>query len=375
MAEITEIRPVSSKKELKKFINFQFQLYKNNPFWCPPLKFDELNTLTPEKNPAFDFCEARYWIAFREGKPVGRIAGIINHNANKRWNEKLVRFGWIDFIDDFSVSSALIEEVKKWGKEKGMQGIHGPLGFTDMDPEGMLYEGFDQVSALSAIYNFPYYPVHLEKLGFGKAVDWVQYSIPVPEAIPDKVERTARLVAGKYNVRVFKPKRRKDLLPYARKMFEMQNIAFNELYGYATLTERQMDLYTTQYFGFIKKEFVSFVLDSKNDVIAYGISLPDLSSALQKCNGNLFPFGFIHLIRKMRKNKAVHMYLIGVRPDYHGKGVLAMIFEDLHHSYLKEGIERTTTHPQLEENIKALSIWKNYEGGINIRRRCWIKYF
>ncbi len=376
VAEIAvEIRQVSTKQELKKFIDFPFLLYKDNAYWCPPLKFDEYNTLNRKKNPAFEYCEAGYWMAFHGNRPVGRIAGIINHHANQRWNEKLVRFGWIDFIDDPAVTSALIREVENWGKMQGMTGIQGPLGFTDMDAEGMLIEGFGQISAMAAIYNYPYYPEYFEKAGFRKAVDWVQYSIPVPDMIPPKVERMAKIVAQKHNLRILISEKRKDLLPYARKMFEMQNIAFNELYGFAALTERQMDLYTNQYFGFIRKEFVSFVIDEKDEVIAFGISLPDISGALRKCNGTLFPFGFFHLMRGMKKNDAIHMYLLGVRPDYHGKGVLAMIFEDLHKAYLENGIKITTTHPQLEENIRALSIWKNYEGRVNIRRRCWIKSF
>jgi hypothetical protein len=371
----TEIRKVTTRNELRKFIRFQLDLYKENPYWCPPLVFDEMNTLRREKNPAFDYCEAGYWMAYQDGKPVGRIAGIINRKANQRWNENLVRFGWIDFIDDPEVSAKLIETVADWGKEKGMIGIHGPLGFTDMDPEGMMTEGFEEISSLAAIYNYPYYPEHMIRMGFGKGADWVQFDIPVPREIPEKVSRSARIVRQKYNLRVLEVKKPKDFLPYTRKLFTMLNEAFDDLYGYAAITEKQMDMYTKQYFGFIRPEFVSIVLDDKEDVIAFGITIPDLTKALQKCNGRLFPFGFIHLLRALKRNTEIHMYLIGVRPDYQGRGALALIYHELHKSYLKHGITRTTTHPQLEDNLKAISIWKNYDSRIYVRRRCWVKYF
>jgi GNAT superfamily N-acetyltransferase len=367
------IREVSSHKELKKFIDFPFLLYKGNKFWVPPLKFDELNTLRHDKNPAFDYCEASYWMAYKDNIPVGRIAGIINKKEEERWNTKLVRFGWIDFIDDPEVSLRLTETVSEWGRSKGMTSIHGPLGFTDMDPEGMLIEGFDQISSMSAIYNFPYYNEHMERLGFRKATDWVQYEIRVPTDIPEKIERMTRIVMQKYNLRLLHPRKAKEIRPYAAKMFTMYNKAFHDLYGFTALTKKQMDAYTSQYFGFIRAEFVSLVLDAKDDVVGFGITMPCLSLALQKANGHLFPFGFLHLLRAMKKNDTIHMYLIGVHPDYQGKGVLALVFHELNKAYIKAGIKITRTHPQLEENLRALSIWKNYDNRINIRRRCWIK--
>ncbi len=372
MDEISIIR-VTSKKDLKKFIEFPFQLFKGNEFWVPPLKFDELNTLRKDKNPAFDHCEAEYWMAFRGDIVVGRIAGIINHHEIARWKVNLVRFGWIDFEDDPEISRILIETVYDWGSSKGMAGIHGPLGFTDMDPEGMLIEGFDQVSSLSAIYNFPYYNDHLQRLGFRKATDWVQLEIKVPDKIPEKVERMTRIVLQKYDLHLLKARKPKELRPYAEKMFTMYNEAFVGLYGFTTLTAKQIDCYTRQYFGFIRPEFVSMVLDSKDEVVGFGITMPSLSKALQKAKGSLFPFGFFHLLRAMRKNDTIHMYLVGVRSDYQGKGILALVYQELTKAYIDAGIKLTRTHPQLEENFKALSIWKNYDGRVNIRRRCWIR--
>jgi len=370
-----EIKRVITRKELKKFIAFPYKLYKNNKYWCPPLRFDELNNLRKDKNVAFDFCEAEYWLAYRGDEIVGRVAGIIQHKSNERWNEKLVRFGWIDFIDDLAVSGKLIKTVENWGKEKGMDGIHGPLGFSDMDNEGMLIKGFEEVATLASIYNYPYYPEHMEKLGFGKAADWVQWEFEVGGAIPEKVERLSQLLLEKYNLRVLKAKKAKELKPYAKKMFSMLNAAFDELYGFTALTEKQMDSYTKQYFGFIQPQFVSFVLNQNDDIVGFGISMPSLTKALQKCKGKLFPFGFIYILRAMKKVDTIDMYMNGVRPDYHGKGVNAIYFNELHKEYIKANITKAVTNPQLEDNAKALTIWKNFNGRQHLTRRCWIKHF
>ncbi len=370
-----EVKKVSTKKELKKFIAFQNQLYKGNKFWCPPMRLDELNTLSRDKNPAFDFCEAEYWLAFRGKTMVGRIAGIINHKANERWNEKLVRFGWIDFVDDPEVSRVLIETVMEWGQSKGMQGIQGPLGFSDMDNEGMLIKGYDELATLASIYNYPYYVDHMEKLGFTKAADWVQYEFEIPPVIPEKVDRLSLLVQEKYKLRLIKAKKAKELLPYAPKMFKTLNLAFNELYGYTELTRKQVDMYVKAYFGFVRPEFISFVIDEQDEVVGFGISLPSLTKALQKCNGKLFPFGFLYLMMAMKKNDTIDMYLNGVRPDYQSKGVNALYYNEMHRAYIKYGIKKAITNPQLEDNAKALTIWKNFKGRQHLTRRCWIKHF
>ncbi|MEI7981100.1 MAG: hypothetical protein WCI71_05575 [Bacteroidota bacterium] len=370
-----EIRKVVSRSDLKKFVGFPFLLYKGNKFWCPPLKFDEFNTLREDKNPAFEYCEAAYFIAYCNNRPVGRIAGIINLKEVERWQVKLVRFGWFDFIDDLRISGQLLEAVRAWGHSRGMTGMHGPLGFTDMDPEGMMMEGFDELSSLSAIYNFPYYPEHMVNLGFKKATDWVQFKIRVPDHIPEKVERMARMVLSKYDLRLLSPRKANDILPYAGKLFTMYNEAFRDLYGFTALTSKQIDTYTKQYFGFIRAEFVSIIVDGKDDVIGFGITMPSLAKALQKANGSLFPFGFYHLLHALRKNDMVHMYLVGIRPDYQGKGILALVYNELTRAYMNAGLKLAITHPQLEENLKAVSIWKNYDGKVHIRRRCWIKEF
>jgi len=365
---------IQSVSGLKRFIDFQFRLYKGNPYWCPPLRMDELKTLRKDKNPAFEFCEAEYWMAWRGKTPVGRIAGILSHKANERWNERLVRFGWIDFIDDPEVSGLLIQTVSDWGKSKGMTGIHGPLGFSDMDNEGMLIDGFDQLAIMTSIYNHPYYRAHMEQMGFVKAADWVQYEFDIPP-IPEKFEKTKELVEQRYNVKVVRAKKSRELLPYARKMFRMLNDAYRDLYGFVALTEKQMDAYTKQYFGFIRPEFVSFIVDRKDDIVGFGISLPNLTYALQKSNGRLFPLGWWHLMKAIRKNEIIDMYLLGVHPDYHGKGVAALFFYEMHKAYLDFGIRKAISSPQLDDNVKALSIWKNFPGRKNVLRRVWIRHF
>ncbi len=370
-----ELKKVATKKDLKRFIAFQNQLYKGNKFWCPPMRMDEMNTLSRDKNPAFDFCEAEFWIAYRGKVMVGRIAGIINHKANERWNERMVRFGWIDFIDDSEVSQLLLDTVQEWGRSKGMNGIHGPLGFSDMDNEGMLIKGFEELATLASIYNYPYYVGHMEKMGFEKAADWVQYEFEIPPAIPEKVDRLALLVQEKYKLRLLKARKAKELLPYAPKMFRTLNAAFSELYGYTALTQKQVDMYIKAYFGFVRPEFISFVIDEHDEVVGFGVSLPSLTRALQKCDGKLFPFGFLYLLRAMKKSDTIDMYLNGVRPDYHAKGVNALYYNEMHRAYIKHGIKKAVTNPQLEDNAKALTIWKNFNGRQHLTRRCWIKHF
>jgi hypothetical protein len=368
------VKKVETKGDLRKFLDFQLELYKDNQYWCPPLRMDELDTLSRDKNPAFEFCEASYWIVLKNNKTVGRIAGIINHKANTRWNEKLARFGWIDFIDDKSVSGLLIKIVMDWGKSKGMTGLHGPLGFSDMDNEGMLIKGFEEEATLSSIYNYPYYVDHMIHHGFEKAVDWVQYEFEIPPEIPDKVERLTQLVQEKYGLRVLKVKKAKELLPYAPKMFNTLNLAFNELYGYTELTQKQIDKYIKAYFSFVRPEFISFVIDKNDDVVGFGISLPSLTKALRKCNGKLFPFGFIHILRAIKNSDTIDMYLNGVHPDYHSKGVNALYYNEMHKAYIKYKVKKAVTNPQLEENAKALTIWKNFNGRQHLTRRCWVKH-
>jgi hypothetical protein len=368
------IKPVESRSDFNRFIAFPYKLYKGNKYWCPPMRMDERNTLSPKKNPAFDFCEAQYFLAFKGNEVVGRIAAIINRTANERWNEKLVRFGWIDFIDDREVSRKLVDAAADWGKARGMTGIHGPLGFSDMDNEGMLIKGFDELATLASIYNYPYYVDHMAEMGFEKAADWIQYEFKVPP-IPEKVSRAADLIAKKYNLKILKARKAKDFIPYAPKMWATLNIAFNNLYGYTQLTKKQTDLYTKQYFPFIQPDYVGMVLDEKDDVVGFGVCLPSLTKALQKCNGRLFPIGWYYILKALKSNEIIDMYINGVRPDYMSKGIAAIYYNEIHKGFLKNNVQYVVTNPQLEDN-RAVIIWKNYETARqHLTRRCWIKHF
>ena len=369
------VKPVESRSDLGRFIRFPYSLYKGNKYWCPPMRMDERNSLSPKKNPAFDFCEAQYFLAYNGKELVGRVAAIINIASNTRWNEKLVRFGWIDFTDDPEVSKALIDAVTDWGKSKGMTGIHGPLGFSDMDNEGMLIEGFEELATMASIYNYRYYIDHMVKLGFERAADWVQMQVKMLP-IPEKIERTAELVARKYNLRVLKAKKSKDFLPYAEKMWNTLNEAFDSLYGYTRLTKKQTALYTKQYFPFINPDYVCMVLDEKDDVVGFGICLPSLTKALQKCNGKLFPLGWYYILKALKSNEIIDMYLNGVKPEYLNKGVVSVYYNEIHKGFLKNKVQYVVTNPQLEDNKSALLMWKNFDTARPyLKRRCWIKHF
>jgi GNAT superfamily N-acetyltransferase len=366
-----EIRQVQTKTDLKAFVDFPFQLFKGNLYWVPPIKSDEIKTLQNDINPVFEFCEAEYWIAYKDGKITGRIAGIINNHEVVRWNKRVARFGWFDFIDDPEVSGRLIETVINWAEEKGMTSLQGPMGFCNMDSEGMLMEGFDEMSSLSAIYNYPYYVSHMERLGFSKAADLVQYEISIPKEIPDKVERLTKLVLAKYGLHMLKPKSVAELRPYIEKMFLLYNNSFHDLYGFTALSEKQIEYYAKKYLRLIRPDLISLVIDNEDDVVGFGVCMPNLSRALQRTHGKLYPFGFLHLLKAIRQNDQVQLYLIGVRPDYQGKGLLALIYQELQNTFVKNGFTVARTQPQLEDNLKAVSIWKNYENRIYIRRRVW----
>jgi GNAT superfamily N-acetyltransferase len=368
-----EVKPIHTLHDLKRFVGFPFELYKGNAFWVPPVKADEIRTLRKDVNPVFEYCEAEFWMVYNENKPVGRIAGIINHHEVERLNKRVARFGWIDFIDDTEVSRLLIATVMNWSKARGMLALQGPMGFCNMDSEGMLIEGFSEVSSLSAIYNYPYYVDHMQRLGFGKGADLVQYEIGIPDVIPEKVERLTKLVLEKYGLHTLKPKTVAELRPYIAKMFHLYNTAFHDLYGFTSLTDKQIEYYTKKYLRLIRPDLISLVIDKEDDVVGFGVCMPNLSRALQKTHGTLYPFGFLHLIKAIRQNDQVQLYLIGVRPDYQGKGLLAMVYQELHTIFVKKGFKLARTQPQLEDNLKAVTIWKNYDNRIYIRRRVWIK--
>jgi len=370
------IHEVVSRKELKQFVKFPFKLYANNEYWVPPLIGDEIKTLRKDVNPAFDYCEAKYWLAYDENdEVVGRIAGIINRRSIDKWQQPLMRIGWVDFVDDMSVSGALFNVAEQWAKDHGLEGTHGPLGFTDMDNEGLLVEGFDKLPTIANIYNHPYYVDHFEKHGYSKVEDWLQYLFNASQPIPDKIQRINTLIMEKYNLRVLKFASAREILPRAKEIFDVLNASFVNLYGFVALTDKEIDYYVKLYFSFIKPEYVCVIADATDKIIGFGISMPSLSKAMQKAKGRLLPFGFIHLLNALRKNDAVDLYLNGVLPEWQNKGVHSLYYSEMNKTYIRNNIKIAISNPQLETNVNAISIWKNYEKELYIRRRCYRKMF
>lgn len=371
------IKKVTTKRELKRFIRFNYELYKGNPYSVPDLYDDMLNTFNRRKNAAFEFCEAEYFLAYKDGQLVGRVAAIINNRANQTWGKKEVRFGWIDFTDDAEVSEALIRTVEQWGKERGMTHIVGPLGFTDMDAEGMLVEGFDQLGTMATIYNYPYYPQHIERLGFTKDADWVEYKIYIPDAIPDKHKRISDLIQRKYNLKIKKyTSSRKIARDYGQAIFELINEAYTPLYGYSALTQRQIDQYVKMYLPILDLRMVTLITDQDDQLVAVGISMPSLSEALQKSHGRLLPFGWYYLLKALffkRRAKMLDLLLVAVKPEYQNKGVNALLFSDLIPVYQQLGFEYAESNPELELNGKVQAQWEYFRTEQHKRRRTFIK--
>ena len=367
----------TTNSELEKFVDFGINLYKGNPYYVPALVMDEIGTLSPKKNPAFDFCESAYFMAYDEatGKPVGRIAGIINNVTNKKYNERHVRFGFVDFIDDKEVSKALIGAVENWGKSKGMDTIVGPLGFTDMDPEGMLIEGFDQVGTMATIYNYPYYPQHLEALGFEQEIDWMEFKIMIPNSIPEKMARFADIVRKKYKLSTPKYTSAKNLIAdYGEAIFTLINEAYDPLYGYSPLTQKQIDHYIKMYVPILRLENVCLITEESGELIGVGITLPSMSKALQKSGGRLFPFGWWHMLKALRgKNEIVDLMLVAVKPEYQSKGVNALLFTELIPAFNVNGYVYAESNPELELNQKVQSQWQYFDTTQHKRRRAFKK--
>ena len=375
-----QIKRVETKKDLKDFIEFHYDLYEGNQYDAPNLYSDELDTLSRDKNAAFDFCEAEYYLALKEGKVVGRVAAIINNRANEKWEKKDVRFGWIDFIDDIEVTSALLKAVEDYGKEKGMTSIVGPLGFTDMDPEGMLTWGFDQLGTMATIYNYDYYPQHMEKLGgWEKDNDYVEYRLDVPETAPEKYTKIAEMVEKRYNLHARKLTK-KEIFEggYGKKLFDLINVTYAHLYGFSELTDRQIDQYVKMYFPLADLDLITVIEDGNKDnqLVGLAITIPSLTRALQKCRrGRLFPFGWWHLLRaiKFHKTEVVDLLLIGVLPEYRSKGANALVFADLIPRYVKYGFKWGETHVEMETNESVQSQWGPLDPIMHKKRRCYRK--
>ena len=370
--EIRVIQPTPA--QLKQFVHFGIDLYKGNEYYVPALVIDEIDTLNPAKNPAFDFCESRYFMAFRDGKPVGRIAAIINRQVNERSGKKTVRFGFVDFIDDDEVVDALFDAVKDWGRQKGLDTIVGPLGFTDMDNEGMLTDGFDQLGTMATIYNYPYYNTQMKRMGFEVDASWVEFKVMMPEGIPDKHQRICDIVRRKYGVRNVHFKSKKKLVAkYGRALFELINKTYDQLYGYSPLTPKQIDHYIKMYVPIVRLENLSVIVDSDDRLVGLGLAMPSLSKALIKSRGRLFPTGWYHLLKALKaQNDIVDLLLVAVEPEYQSKGVNSLLFTDLIPSFIKQGYKCAETNPELETNQRVQSQWQYFDTTLH-KRRCSYK--
>lgn len=371
------VKKVGTKREMDDFVKFAGQLYAGCPYYVPDLEMDVRETFDPGKNAGLEFSDIQPFIAYDEkGKTVGRIAGIINHRANEKWHTKNVRFGFIEFIDDPEVSAALLKTVEQWGKERGMNCIQGPMGIFDFDKEGMLIEDFDKLGSMITIYNYPYYPRHMEALGYKKEVDWVQVSIEIPREVPPKYVRVAKLSKEMFGLHVKKlTNANVSAHGYGKKVFDLLNTAYGPLFGYTELSDKQVDMYVQRYFPLIDKQMLPVIENEKGEVVGVAITMGSLSHALQRTKGKLFPLGWYHLVRslKWKKEEKAELLLIAVRPDYQGLGVNALFFDDLIPIYNKYHFKWAETGPQLEDNIKELTQWKPLNPSFTKRRRCYKK--
>ena len=387
-----EVKQMEGLSGLKQFVQFHYDMYRDCPYAVPFLFTDEMNTLRSDRNAAFECCEADYFMAYKDGKAVGRVAAIINHRANQRWQRQQVRFGWLDFIDDTEVSRALLETVEQWGRERGMTEIAGPLGFTDMDREGLLIEGFNEDATMYINYNYPYYQQHIEQFsdqrsecggavgGFEKDNDYMEYKVKVPEVVPDKFHKIAQMVSKRYNLQVHKFTR-KELLDggKGREIFGIINATYKDLYGYSQLSDRQINQLVDEYIKMADLNLVTGIEDwntPDHQLIGFGITFPSFTSALRKTrDGRMLPFGWWHLLRtlKWHKTKVVDLLLIGVLPEYRAKGANSLIFDDLIQWFQRYGFEYAEAMPQMESNEGVRSQWQYLEARIHRRHRCYRK--
>ena len=369
------IERVQTARQLRKFINFPLWLYKNMPAFVPSLYMDEKDTLSPKKNPAYDFCDAAMFLAIKDGQVVGRVAAIVNRRANEKWQHDEVRFGWFDFIDDREVSELLLDQVVAFGKERGMTKIVGPLGFTDFDPEGMLVDGYDQMSTMALHHNWPYYKDHVEALGYEKEVDWLEYKVYVPSEVPDKYTRVGALVKERYGLHIRKITRKDVRNGIGYKLFDLINETYSSIYNFTILPKKMIDKYVGFYLGVLDLKFVTLVEDSEGKLVGFGITMPSITRALKKCNGRLFPFGWFHVLKSMyfKYEENIEMLLIGVTEEYRKKGVSALIFSDLMRIFINSGFTYAETNAELENNYAVRAQWMELDYEQCKRRRVYWK--
>tara|TARA_R110002020_G_scaffold54013_4_gene150944 strand:+ start:278 stop:1396 length:1119 start_codon:yes stop_codon:yes gene_type:complete len=365
------IKEMKTKKEMTEFVTYPFSLYKNEKNWVPSLINDELESMDPEKNPVFKNADAWYFLAYKNDKPVGRIAAIVNHLEINDQQKPKMRFGWYDAIDDVEVTKALLNKIEEIGREHSLKWIEGPVGFSNMEKAGILIEGFDYLNTMITWYNYPYYKEHFEKLGFDKASEWVEFKIQIPESSPAKVAKFARIVLERYKLKIIHFTSSKDIIPYVDDMFGLLNKTYSELSTFVPIQQYQIDHYKNKYIKYINPNYIKCISDSKGKLVAFAITMPSFSKALKKANGKMFPFGFYHLLKARKKNDTAAFYLIGIDPEYQGKGLTAVIFHAMQELFNDNGITQVETNPELEENKAIQQLWKNYEHVLHKRRRTY----
>lgn len=370
------IKEVITRGELRRFVQFGIDLYKGNPYYCPPIFFDEVNTFDPKGNPALEVCDYVVYMAYRNGQIVGRIVGIINHRANEAWGVKKCRFGWFDFVDDYDVFKALLDAVAEWGRSRGMLCLNGPVGFTDFDHQGLLLEGFEYNAPMASLYTHPYYIAHYERYGLRKEADWIEYQITPPAEAPERMRRVAQIVEERCGLHIVKVKNSRELRKrYGYSYFDVLDAAYQKLYNYQPMTPRQKQYYCKMYFPILNYDFVTLVANAQDEIVAVGLGMPSLSEALRKCGGHLFPFGWYHLLKALKSKKMTDfdLLLIAVRPDYQDKGVTALIFKEMTPHFQRYGVQRVETTAILETNHKSLANFADFDHIQHKRRRAYIK--
>lgn len=368
-----EITKVTNPKELKQFVTFPFELYKNCPYWVPPLIKDEMETLDKSKNPVFKNAEAEYFLAHKNGKIVGRIAVILNHLEVNEIGKKKIRFGWFDVIDDIEVTKALLEKVYEKGRAHQLEYAEGPVGFSNMEKAGILIEGFEEMNTMITWYHYPYYAEHFKQLGYQPQATWVEYKLSIPPSIKEKVAKFSKIIRQRYELSVIRFKNKKEILPYVDEMFDLLNKTYNTLQTFVPIQQYQIDYYKEKYFSFIHPDYITCIKDKKGKLIAFSIVMPSFTKALKKANGSLFPLGWFHLLQAQRKNDRAAFYLIGIDPEYQGKGVTAIIFEEMQYLFNSKGIDTVETNPELEENTAVQLLWKDYSPKLHKRRSTFRK--
>jgi GNAT superfamily N-acetyltransferase len=354
------VKQISSKKELKKFVTFPFQLYRDCTYWVPPLIKDEMETLDTTKNPVFKNAEASYYLAYKDGAVAGRIAVIINHLEVNELGKKKVRFGWLDMIDDLEVTRSLLEKVFETGRANNLEYAEGPVGFSNMEKAGILVKGYEELNTMITWYHYPYYKQHFEALGFEKQATWVEYRLSIPKEAFEKVKKFSRIIRERYKLTVIRFKNKKEILPFVDDMFGLLNNTYNTLQTFVPIQQYQIDYYKEKYFNFIHPDYITCIKDEKGKLIAFSVVMPSFSIALKKANGRLLPFGWAHILKAQRKNEKAAFYLIGIDPEYQGKGVTAIIFEEMQILFNNKGIHTVETNPELIENTAVQLLWKDY---------------